>query len=71
MKVLGAGAFVRYLMYWAVRLFGQLAWYRNQADRADGYNRVLSILSIKATATTERRGQYVQLARHIFGLTGR
>jgi hypothetical protein len=71
MEVLGVSTLVREVMYWAVRLFGWLAWYRNQADRADGYNRVLSILPIKATTTTQRRGQYVQLARHLLGRTGR
>jgi hypothetical protein len=71
MAVLGVSAVVRHTIYTAVRLFGWLAWYRNQADRADGYNRVLSILPIKATTTTERRGQYVQLIRHLFGRTRR
>jgi hypothetical protein len=71
MAVLGVSAVVRQTMYTAVRLFGWLAWYRNQADRADGYNRVLSILPIKATTTTQRRGQYVQLTRHLLGRTRR
>jgi hypothetical protein len=71
MAVLGVSAVVRHTIYTAVRLLGWLAWYRNQADRADGYNRVLSILPIKATTTTERRGQYVQLTRHLLGRTRR
>jgi hypothetical protein len=71
MVVLGVSAVVRQTIYTAVRLFGWLAWYRNQADRADGYERVLTTLPTKATATTQRRGQYVQLIRHLLGQTRR
>ena len=69
MQVLGVTALVRYVIYAAVRLFGWLAWYRNQADRADGFDRVLSALPSKAATTSQRRGQYVQLTRHILGWT--
>src|SRR5437660_456817 len=34
MGVLGVSGVVKYTLYWAVRLFGGLAWYRNAADRA-------------------------------------
>lgn len=70
MGVLGVSALVRYAIYTAVRLFGWVAWYRNRADRADGYQRVLATLPIKATAISQRRGQYVQLARHLLRRTG-
>ncbi len=71
MVVLGVSAVVRQTIYTAVRLFGWLAWYRNQADRVDGYERVLATLPTKATTTTQRRGQYVQLIRHLLGRTRR
>ena len=70
MVVLGVNALVRYLIYGAVRLFGWTAWYRNQADRADGYNRVILPVPSEPTTTSQRRGQYVQLARHLLGRTG-
>lgn len=70
MAVLGVNALVRYEMYWAVRLFGWLAWYRNQADRADGFERVRLPLPVKATETSHRCGQYYQLTRHVLGRTG-
>jgi hypothetical protein len=69
MEVLGVNAPVRYTIYAAVRFFGSLAWYRNQADRADGFERVLSTLPRKAVTTSRRRGQYVQITRHILGRT--
>jgi hypothetical protein len=69
MVVLGVSAVVRQTIFTAVRLFGWLAWYRSQADRADGYERVLLNLPTKATTTTQRRGQYVQVVRHLLGRT--
>ena len=71
MVVLGVSAVVRQTIYTAVRLFGWLAWYRNQADRVDGYERVLATLPTKATTTTKRHGQYVQLIRLLLGRTRR
>ena len=71
MVVLGVSAVVRQTIYTAVRLFGWLAWYRNQADRVDGYERVLATLPTKAATTTKRHGQYVQLIRHLLGRTRR
>lgn len=69
MVVLGVKALARNTIYWAVRLFGWLAWYRNQADKVDGFQRVLRTTPTKATTTSQRRGQYVQLTRHVFGRT--
>lgn len=70
MVVLGVSTLVRYIIYSAVRLFGWAAWYRNQADRADGYARVVLTAPIKATTTSQRRAQYVQIARHLLWRTG-
>jgi hypothetical protein len=69
MVVFGVSSFVRYTIYTAVRLFGWLAWYRNQADLADGYQRVLKTLPTKATETCQRRSQYVQITRHVLKRT--
>lgn len=64
MEVLNVGKTTRYLIYWAVRLFGGLAWLRNQADRAEGFDRVLAVLPEKAGEESKRRGALVQLGRH-------
>ena len=71
MIVLGVSRLVREVIYRAVRLFGWLAWYRNQADRAEGFSRVLTTLPTKAATRSARRGQYVQLTRHLLGRTRR
>jgi len=64
MGVLGVGTVTRYAIFWAVRAFGWIAWLRNQADRAEGFNRVLSDLPVKAGQESQRRGALVQLGRH-------
>jgi len=64
MVVLRVAAVTRASIYWGVRLFGWIAWMRNQADRAAGYDRVLTDLSLKASATSRRRGSLVQLTRY-------
>ena len=66
MGVLEVKAIVRFVIYRAVRLFGGLAWFRNQADRAAGYDRVLRTLPIKASQASQRKGEIVQLARHLW-----
>lgn len=62
MEVLGVGRVKRYAIYWAVRAFGWLAWYRNGADRAAGFDRVLRDVHLKATATSQRPGLMKRLA---------
>ncbi len=64
MGVLGVMPLVKYPMYWAVRLFGCLAWYRNEADRADGFDRVLGDMRFKSVARSERRGAFRQVASY-------
>src|SRR2546427_752048 len=56
MGVLGVSGPVKYTLYWAVRLFGGLAWYRNAADRAAGFDRVLPDVHLRAVFRSERRG---------------
>jgi hypothetical protein len=70
MVVSKVGFLVRYAIYTAVRLFGWLAWYRNQADRVDGFQRVLQTVPVKPITAIRRRGQYLQLARHVLRRTG-
>ena len=62
MDVLDVTSLVKYPMYWAVRLFGWLAWYRNLADRARGFDRVLPDLHLKSVAQSQRRGALRQVA---------
>ena len=64
MGVLNVAAMTRAAMYWGVRLFGWIAWMRNQADRAAGYDRVLTDLSLKAWAISRRRGSIARLTRY-------
>lgn len=62
MAVLGVRTVVKHLMYWAVRSFGWLAWYRNQADRAEGFDRVLDTVQFKAVVRSRRPGTAAQLS---------
>ena len=64
MRVLGVTPLVKYAMYWAVRLFGWLAWYRNQADRASGFDRVLPDLHFRSVVQSQRRGALRQVASY-------
>ena len=64
MEVLGVGAIKRGLMYGAVRAFGWIAWVRNSADRAAGFDRVLDAEGLRATTRCLRRGTLSRLSRH-------
>jgi hypothetical protein len=57
----------RQAIYWAVRVFGWVAWARNRADRLAGYDRVLKTLPTQATARSTRRGLISRMARHFAG----
>ena len=67
MGVLGVSGVVKYTLYGAVRLFGGLAWYRNAADRAAGFDRVLPDVHLSAVARSERRGTLRRVAGHAWG----
>src|SRR2546426_2379707 len=67
MGVLGVSDAVKYTLYWAVRLFGGLAWYRNAADRAAGFDRVLPDVHLSAVSRSERRGTLRRVASHAWG----
>ena len=62
MGVLGVSALVKRTLYWAARLFGWLAWHRNAADRAAGFDRVLPDVHLKSFAESERTGMVRRLA---------
>jgi hypothetical protein len=62
MGVLGVSVAVKYTLFWGVRLFGWLAWYRNGADRAAGFDRVLGDVRLKWSARSERTGMLRRLA---------
>ena len=64
MGVLGVSPIVKRPMYWAVRLFGWLAWYRNQADRASGFDRVLADVRFKSVVQSQRKGTLRQVATY-------
>lgn len=65
MGVLEVRWLTRHVMYWAVRAFGWLAWYRNQADRAAGFSRVCTDLEFKATTASSRPAMVPQVTRHL------
>ena len=64
MGVLAVSAPVKYVLYGAVRLFGGLAWVRNRADRAAGFDRVLADVRLKASTLSQRQGTLRRLANH-------
>src|SRR2546428_11438136 len=67
MGVLGVSGAVKYTLYWAVRLFGGVAWDRNAADRAAGFDRVLPDVHLSAVPRPERRGTLRRVAGHAWG----
>jgi hypothetical protein len=67
MGVLDVNAVTRHVLYWAVRLFGGIAWYRNGADRAAGFDRVLGDVHVKSGTVSQRTGMVRRLARHAWG----
>lgn len=66
MGVLGVRWLVKYSMYWAVRGLGWLAWYRNQVDLAQGFDRVLRDLRVKAVIRSRRPGLVAQVSGHVW-----
>jgi hypothetical protein len=56
MCVLRVGGVTRRVIYTAVRWFGWLAWIRNTADRAAGFERVVTDLQLKAMVASRRPG---------------
>jgi hypothetical protein len=48
MTVLEVPSFDKRLMYWAVRIFGGLAWRDNQRKKQEGYSKVAGIMPTKA-----------------------
>ena len=50
MGVLGVSGFTSWLMYWAVKLFGGLAWAGNTRRRQKGPSRLAAVMPQKSTA---------------------
>jgi len=65
MGVLGVHDAVRCPMYWAVRLFGGVAWYRNQLDRGAGFDRVRPDLAVKSVVRSGRPWMLTRLIRRL------
>jgi hypothetical protein len=70
MTVLGVSGPVKYALYWGVRVYGWLAWYRNAADRAAGFDRVLPELHLKASLRSQRAGTLRRLTSYALGRLG-
>jgi hypothetical protein len=64
MGVLQVGPFKKHVIYWAVRAFGGIAWLRNQADGAAGFDRVRGPEGLKATSESQRKGTLSRFTRH-------
>jgi len=64
MGVLRVSGLVERTLYAGARLFGWLAWYRNAADRAAGFDRVLPDVHLKWFARSQRTGMLRRLAGH-------
>ncbi|MFM8551566.1 MAG: DUF1353 domain-containing protein [Nitrospiraceae bacterium] len=66
MGVLNVNPITKWLMYQAVHLLGFIAWYRNRADRAAGFDRVLGTTAFKAATRSQRPGTLVRFTRHLW-----
>ncbi|OGV32562.1 MAG: hypothetical protein A2020_14780 [Lentisphaerae bacterium GWF2_45_14] len=64
MTVLGVGGWYKYPIYWAVYLFGYIAWKRNQLDKKAGFNRITAEPEIKVTYMSKRPGLVSRLLKH-------
>lgn len=64
MGILAVPAWQRYPIYWAVRIFGFIAWGRNKLDKATGFNRILTIEKIKAIQLSRRLGLFNRLIKY-------
>jgi len=64
MGVLEVPGWQRYPIYWAVRLFGGMAWARNRWDREAGFDRVTSVVTIKALQLPGRPGVFRRIFKH-------
>ncbi len=56
MGVLGVPVWQKFVIFWAVRLIGWVAWIRNQWDREAGFDRVVPSDEVKATDRANRPG---------------
>lgn len=56
MSRLGVSAWTKYLMYYAVRAFGWLGWWRNKEDRAAGFDRVSTENILESIQVSQRPG---------------
>lgn len=64
MSVLAVPAWQRYIIYWAVRAFGRIAWARNRWDKEDGFDRVMQGHKVKALWVSGRPGLFRRLSKH-------
>jgi hypothetical protein len=67
MGVLNVSDWQRYAIYWAVWLFGGMAWARNRWDREAGFDRVIPVDKIKALQLPGRPGVFRRIIKHYAG----
>lgn len=56
MDVLNVSTWKKKIIYYSVKWFGWIAWFRNAADKGSGFDRIIKTDNIKATSTSERLG---------------
>lgn len=56
MGILKVNAFHKAIIYYAVRWFGWIAWFRNAAEKENGFNRVIDVSHVNASAEFNRMG---------------
>jgi hypothetical protein len=56
MDVFNVAPWKKQIIYYAVRLFGWIAWMRNAGEKKNDFNRVLQTEQIKATFSSKRPG---------------
>lgn len=64
MAVLAVPSWQRYPIYWAVRIFGGMAWARNAWDKDAGFDRVIPTGTIKAEQLSGRPRFFSRLVKH-------
>lgn len=65
MEVLTVPRYKRYAIYWAVRLFGDIAWLRNQWDKEAGTSRIENQTEFKSIAESSRPGMIKRTWQHV------
>ena len=67
MGVLNVSAWQKTAIYYGVRMFGWIAWFRNAAEKENGFNRMFLAPTIKATMASERPSAIKSAYKYFMG----